>query len=200
MTGIPLFHKAALKAAKKAIKKSDNDSIKMKKLTKKIIKKIRSDHPDVGEESVKKWLSSQKEVFAVQDGKTVSLVTEKKRKPEQESEEVGTKKSKKIDKITPENVEDWRKTQKVVLKDTLDDEDGVKESKRLSHMKEYFPYSSFDSDGCQKHIPQALLRQCTSVNGFLKPSAIQAQCWPVLLEEVDGKKRDVVGIAETGSG
>lgn len=202
MTLLPNFHKDAFKAAKKAMKKSDNDSIKMKKLTKKIMKKIQSKHPDVDEGAVQKWLSSQQDFFHVKDGKTVSLVEKNKRKQEEEeSKEGSTKKTKTIEApSSPESIEDWRKTHKIVIKDTLDDVDGIKESKRLNEMKEYYPYSTFDSEGCQKHIPKALLRQCTDANGFLKPSAIQAQCWPVLLETVDGTKRDVVGIAETGSG
>mmetsp|Transcript_14113 Transcript_14113/g.20847 ORF Transcript_14113/g.20847 Transcript_14113/m.20847 type:complete len:586 (+) Transcript_14113:66-1823(+) len=200
MTGVPKFHKDAVKAAKKAMKKSDNDSIKMKKLTKKIIKKIGSKHPEVDEGTINKWLSSQQDFFHVKDGKTVSLVEKKKRKPE-EAEEVSAKKTKTTDStISPSSIEDWRKEHKIVIKDTLDDEDGIKESKRLNQMKEYYPYSTFDSEGCQKHIPKPLLRQCTDANGFLTPSAIQAQCWPVMLETVDEKKRDAVGIAETGSG
>lgn len=35
----------------------------------------------------------------------------------------------------------------------------------------------------------------TSTAGFVRPTPIQSQCWPILLA-----KRDVVGIAETGSG
>lgn len=39
------------------------------------------------------------------------------------------------------------------------------------------------------------------MNGFQRPSPIQAQCWPALLTcDSKGRHQDVVGIAETGSG
>jgi len=67
--------------------------------------------------------------------------------------------------------------------------------------QQYFPFQSFSDPLCVEKIPDKLLKQCTEVNGFQKPSPIQAQCWPVLLtSDSSGQHRDVVGIAETGSG
>ena len=99
------------------------------------------------------------------------------------------------------NVDQWRKEQKIVLMDAHDDEDGKKATKVVNANKAYYPYSTFDAPGCVAEIDPILLKQCTQVNKFVKPSPIQAQCWPVLLHSGDdGKRRDIVGIAETGSG
>jgi len=179
--------------AKKAIKKSDG-SMKMKKLTKKIVKKISSNHPSVDPETISDWISSEKDLFSV-DGKSVSIAGSKRK-----SDEGGPLDKRAKTTTTATSIPEWRKEHKIVLKDTLDDEEGQKKTKELSQMKEYYPYATFTAEGCKKHIPKALLKQCTDANGFEKPSPIQAQCWPVLLETVNGKKRDVVGIAETGSG
>ena len=99
------------------------------------------------------------------------------------------------------NVGQWRKEQKIVLMDAHDDEDGKAATKVVNANKAYYPYSTFDAPGCVAEIDPILLKQCTKVNKFVKPSPIQAQCWPVLLHSGDdGKRRDIVGIAETGSG
>jgi len=99
------------------------------------------------------------------------------------------------------NVDQWRKDQKIVLMDAHDDEDGKAATKVVNANKAYYPYSTFDAPGCVAEIDPILLKQCTQVNKFVKPSPIQAQCWPVLLHSGDdGKRRDIVGIAETGSG
>jgi len=99
------------------------------------------------------------------------------------------------------NVDQWRKDQKIVLMDAHDDEDGKKATKAVNANRAYYPYSTFDAPGCMAEIDPLLLKQCTDVNGFVTPSPIQAQCWPVLLHSGDdGKRRDIVGIAETGSG
>ena len=99
------------------------------------------------------------------------------------------------------NVDQWRKEQKIVLMDAHDDEDGKAATKVVNANKAYYPYSTFDAPGCVAEIDPILLKQCTQVNKFVKPSPIQAQCWPVLLHSGDdGKRRDIVGIAETGSG
>lgn len=96
------------------------------------------------------------------------------------------------DDLTLEQAKAWRSSQRVVLKDTQTVDDKL----------EYLPYaSSFSSPRITSTLHQALLRHCTEVNKFTKPSPIQAQCWPVLMSKSkDGVKRDAVGIAETGSG
>mmetsp|Transcript_13532 Transcript_13532/g.15509 ORF Transcript_13532/g.15509 Transcript_13532/m.15509 type:complete len:585 (+) Transcript_13532:148-1902(+) len=192
-----VFNKEATKAAKKAIKKADG-SIKMKKLTKKIVKKLSSNHPGVDPTIISKWISSEKNTFIV-NGKSVSL----SRSKQELDDGIALNKVAKITTtalVSSDKIEEWRREHKIVLKDTLDDEEGQRKSKKLSHTKEYYPYATFDSERCKKHIPKSLLKQCTDDNGFEKPSPIQAQCWPVLLESENGKKRDIVGIAETGSG
>jgi hypothetical protein len=198
-----VFHEAALKAAEKALKKADEGSLKLKKLSKRIVKRISSNHPTVDKDKVVKWIQTNSSLFSVK-GKSVSLVGSQKKRT---SEDQGDEKSNKRAKSSPEeavctsgneNIADWRLQHKIVIKDTRDDEEGQKRSKLLNEMNEYYPYSTFEE--AQKHVPQALIDQCTKANGFKKPSPIQAQCWPVLLESFKGRKRDVVGIAETGSG
>ncbi len=95
--------------------------------------------------------------------------------------------------ISTDDALKWRAEHKVVLKVTQDGDEGTAASKELSNNAVYLPYSSFDSPKCKENINPVLLKQCTEVNGFTKPSAIQAQCWPVLLHSNNGKKRDVVG-------
>ena len=193
------FHDAAIKAATKVLKKADDGSLKTKKLAKKIIKKIAASHPDADEDAVLQWISSEK-AFEV-DGKTVSL-NKKRKAGDDDDKEPASKKAKAAKTLAPSDVKEWRKEHKIVLKDTQDDEEGQKRSDELNEMKEYHPYANFDDPGCIEHIPTTLLKQCTVKNGFKVPSAIQAQCWPVLLEPAGESKttRDVVGIAETGSG
>ena len=193
------FHDAAIKAATKVLKKADDGSLKTKKLAKKIIKKIAASHPDADEDAVLEWISSEK-AFEV-DGKTVSL-NKKRKAGDDDDKEPASKKAKAAKTLAPSDVKEWRKEHKIVLKDTQDDEEGQKRSDELNEMKEYHPYANFDDPGCIEHIPTTLLKQCTVKNGFKVPSAIQAQCWPVLLEPAGESKttRDVVGIAETGSG
>ncbi|KAI2501102.1 DEAD box helicase-like protein [Fragilaria crotonensis] len=176
------FHDDAIKVATKALNKADDGTLKMKKLVKKIVK---------------------------MDGKQVSLTLQNKKRNTAESNNDGSEEPlpKKSKKTTPTvladaDVAQWRKDNKIVLKDTVDDEEGAKKSEEINNMKEYHPYSTFDAPGCIQHIPASLLKQCTEINKFKVPSPIQAQCWPVLLEPVGptSMTRDVVGIAETGSG
>ena len=96
--------------------------------------------------------------------------------------------------ITLDEATKWRSKNKVVLKVTQDNGDnGVAASKELNSNEVYLPYHSFSSPRCIENIDSTLLAQCTKVNGFKSPSAIQAQCWPVLLHSDNGKKRDIVG-------
>lgn len=52
------------------------------------------------------------------------------------------------------------------------------------------PLSTFEEAGFSREIYDTLMRQ-----GFLEPTPIQAQGWPMALSG-----RDFVGIAQTGSG
>lgn len=182
------------KAAKKCLKKKDGE-MKLKSLSKKVLKKIGSDFPELDEKAIKDFIKKSEE-FEL-DGKTVSF---KKRKSDSSSAEKPSKKQKTTGDDGSTDIGAWRKEHKIVLKDTTDGAEGQKKSEELNSLSQYQPYSKFESVGCVKNIAAPLLKQCTQGNGFSKPSPIQAQCWPVLLEAVDGKKRDIVGIAETGSG
>jgi ATP-dependent RNA helicase DBP3 len=188
---------SALKVAKKILKKDDSESMKMKSLAKKVVKKMEEESTV---DDVKSWIEKS-DLFLV-DGKLVSLV--KKRKNKDDDDGKAKKKSKKStsDEVVSsgldgETVKKWRKENKVVLMDAYDDENGQKETEKLAVNKAYLPYTTFESPGCKEKVHEALLKHCTQVKHFLKPSPIQAQCWPVLLHS---ERRDVVGIAETGSG
>ena len=138
------------------------------------------------------------------DKKKTSSKKEKKQKTSDKKDTATTHKATSIpagSALDSSNVRQWRNDQKIVLMDAHDDEDGKKATKVVNANVAYYPYSTFDAPGCKAEIDPLLLRQCTEVNGFEKPSPIQAQCWPVLLHSGDdGKRRDIVGIAETGSG
>jgi hypothetical protein len=99
-------------------------------------------------------------------------------------------------------IQKWRKEHKIVLRDSRGGEEGASMTRIISSNVEYHPYRTFDDDGCKTMIHDQLIRQCTVINKFARPSPIQSQCWPVLLsrDEKTGRHRDAVGIAETGSG
>lgn len=209
---------STIKAAKKILKKSEKESIKIKQLVKTVLEKLESSEPPTSSQ-VKNWIINN-DTFTV-DGKIVSLNSSKKRKEVSDSTENGgeddektkkkaakraKKEAKKKDESSKnqtdtlpsggcssaKDAQKWRAENKVVLKDTKDYE--------LDSSEVYLPYDSFDSPKCKTNINSLFLKQCTEINRFKKPSAIQAQCWPVLLNTDNGKRRDVVGIAETGSG
>lgn len=122
----------------------------------------------------------------------------KKKKSGKEEEGSALQSLSQSGEITADEAVKWRTEHKVVLKVTQDGDAAA--SNALNTNTLYLPYHSFDSPKCKENINSVLLKQCTEVNGFTKPSAIQAQCWSVLLQTDNGKKRDIVGIAETGSG
>lgn len=200
---------AALKVAKKILKKEeDGTKMKIKALAKIILKKIDGD-TTFNVTQLKEWLtlSSKFEV----DGKKVFLKVEnssKKRKKNNGGDDVSLKKvAKLVEKAEKKevnsvsNLYNWRKEHKIVLKDAEDGEKGIEASKAINESEEYLPYTTFCSPKIKAEINELFLKQCTEVYGFTEPSAIQAQCWPVLLHAgIDNKRRDVVGIAETGSG
>ena len=200
---------ATIRAAKKILKKEDLGSLKLKVLSKSVAEKI----GDVETSDVKGWiLASDK--FIV-NGKDISLAkASKKRKSDDEkSAKKAAKKAKKESKtnnsgssgtetsvssskgdLSVDAVGEWRTEHKIVLMGTTDDEDGNKISAELNTNAAYIPYNNFNSDRVKSSVNEAFLHQCTVVNGFTKPSAIQAQCWPVMLHPgSDGKRRDIVG-------
>jgi len=101
-----------------------------------------------------------------------------------------------------DDIPTWRTQNKIVLRSPRVGEEGMAATKSISSNQDYFPYQTFDASGCKENLLPELIKQCTVVNGFTKPSPIQAQCWPVLLSYDTKTKRyrDAVGIAETGSG
>ena len=208
-----------IKAAKKILKKNDEGSMKVKLLAKAVLEKMEKGEDVLKSSQVKEWiLSSDK--FSV-DGKVVSLSKSSKKRKEinddggddidEKAKKKAAKRAKKEAKNKSENNKSntttlsseaismeeaikWRTENKVVLKVTQDNGDnGVAASKELNSNEVYLPYHSFSSSRCIENIDSTLLKQCTEVNGFKNPSAIQAQCWPVLLHSDNGKKRDIVG-------
>lgn len=208
---------STIKAAKKILKKSDKESIKIKQLVKTVLEKLKESNETPTSSQVKDWIINS-DTFNV-DGKIVSLNSSKKRKEASDSTEDGgedekakkkaAKRAKKEAKKKEESsknqtntspsggcksakdAQKWRTENKVVLKDTKDNGDDA--SNELDSSEVYLPYDSFDSPKCKANINSVFLKQCTEINSFKKPSAIQAQCWPVLLNTDNGKRRDVVG-------
>eukprot|EP00979_Chaetoceros_neogracilis_P002856 scaffold470_cov276-Chaetoceros_neogracile.AAC.11 len=198
---------SAIKAANKILKKADG-TIKIKELAKSVADKLDGKSST---EQIKDWiLASDK--FSM-DGKLVSLVKScTKRKSDDVDDAKATKKAAKkakkeakkrkkegsgssaiggetTDSTSFTDATKWRKEQKIVLKSTSDDEDGRKLSGELNKNEAYIPYTTFESDRIKTSVHEAFLKQCTVVNKFTTPSAIQSQCWPVLLHPgSDGKR------------
>mmetsp|Transcript_1367 Transcript_1367/g.3196 ORF Transcript_1367/g.3196 Transcript_1367/m.3196 type:complete len:710 (+) Transcript_1367:152-2281(+) len=125
----------------------------------------------------------------------------KKAKKEKESKKSSTSSSSTTttNSSDPDAIAAWRKSNKIVLKDSRSGEEGAEATKALSGNSSYFPLTTFEA--CEGIVNSKLIEQCVKVNGFQKPSPIQAQCWPILLSQTSqDRHRDVVGIAETGSG
>jgi ATP-dependent RNA helicase DBP3 len=193
----------ALKAAKKSLKKQESGEMKLKDLAKKVAEKLGDD--SVTSKQVQKWIQ-ESSTFSV-DGKVVSLKRQRSTSPKDAKEELtkASKKSKPNEKESaapgdPNSVASWRESNKIVIMHSTDDETGKSKTLELQGLKTYFPFTTFDAPGCVESICAPLLKQCTEGNGFSKPSPIQAQSWPIMTQGVDGKMRDIVGIAETGSG
>ena len=210
---------SALKVAKKCLKKNDGSSMKVKALAKMVAEQIGD---GLKYKDVQKWIADS-DKFAL-DGKKVTISSSSKKKrssssKDSSSSEPSKKKSKKENNdstIRNNNtgrssvststaagstldIDAWRKDNKIVVKHAKDDEEGQEQTKLLNVDPNYFPLKSFDE--CKAVIAEPLIRQCTDGNGFEKPSPIQSQSWPILMQKSkDGRKRDVVGIAETGSG
>eukprot|EP00529_Nitzschia_sp_RCC80_P023809 CAMPEP_0113491590 /NCGR_PEP_ID=MMETSP0014_2-20120614/27633_1 /TAXON_ID=2857 /ORGANISM="Nitzschia sp." /LENGTH=461 /DNA_ID=CAMNT_0000385383 /DNA_START=63 /DNA_END=1444 /DNA_ORIENTATION=+ /assembly_acc=CAM_ASM_000159 len=211
---------SALKVAKKCLKKNDASSMKVKALAKMVAEQIGD---GLKYKDVQKWITDS-DKFAL-DGKKVSISSSSKKRSssskDSSSSEPSSKKSKKetTDSTNSSSsssssststststaagntsgTDGWRKDNKIVVKHAKDDEEGQEQTKVLNKDPNYFPLTSFDE--CKAVIAEPLIRQCTEGNGFEKPSPIQSQAWPILMQKSkDGRKRDVVGIAETGSG
>jgi len=191
--------KVVIKAAKKTLKKQGSGSMKIKHLTKSLLEKFESDD-DVPscDKTVTKWIE-ESDAFEV-DGKVVTLKkSSKKRKSlddtsnnsgeddaDKKAAKKAAKKSKKDKKKKQSSssspadsgtIEEWRKEHKIVLRDPRTGVEGAAASKALQGSDAYHPYQTFDAPDCIEKLDASLIRQCTKVNGFEKPSPIQAQCW-----------------------
>lgn len=214
-----------IKAAKKHLKRQESGSMKIKHLAKSLLEKFESDDDIPScKNTVRKWIEGS-DLFEV-DGKVVTLKkNSRKRKLMSDSKSGEEKSDSSLDKKAAKkaakkakkekknrksataapadngSIQEWRKEHKIVLKDPRSGEEGAAATKLLAANETYYPYQTFDTPGCVEKIEGSLTRQCTKVNGFEKPSPIQAQCWPILLtSDSKGRHHDVVGIAETGSG
>lgn len=190
--------KAIVKAAKKSLKKEGE--LKLSDLASRVVEKLKQT-VDVAQVQAELEKSSKVEI---RNG----VVSLKRKKDGDNETEKASKKSKKEKADTSSSkttaatstVDEWRKEQKVVIMHGTDDEEGQKLTGLLNKTEAYFPFRTFDTPLCQSSMHSALLRQCTEGNGFERPSPIQAQAWPILTQKVNGRRRDMVGIAETGSG
>ncbi|KAL3945296.1 MAG: hypothetical protein SGBAC_000644 [Bacillariaceae sp.] len=185
----------ALKAAKKSLKK--RDSMKLKELAKLVAGELGD---DTAHKKVKKWIKKSEE-FQI-DGKKVKLSKKRSSSPTPQPSKKAKHSSESAasSSSSSSDIGEWRKTNKIVLKDARDGEEGKKETDSINKDTLYHPFMSFEDPVCKEVIAEAFLRQCTVVNKFTTPSPIQAQSWPILMSKKNGRKRDVVGIAETGSG
>ena len=177
----------ALKAAKKALKK--DGEMKLSQLTKAILAKL-GDAETVSKTQVKEWLTKSSK-FTVQD-KMVSLTKKRSVTPVAADDTTASSSNKKPKTATasdPSDMAAWRKEHCIVLMHATDD--SAKHS-QLNEDPSFYPFSSFDA--VRTTISPALVQQCVK-NKFTNPTPIQAQSWPILCTS-----RDMVGIAETGSG
>ena len=180
-----------IKAAKKTLKRQESGSMKMKALTKSLLEKFESDD-DVPscKMTVRKWIE-ESDLFSV-DGKNVTLKkSSKKRKSSDGDVEMAANKAAKKAKKDKKNqstaststpsdnnsIQEWRKAHKIVLRDPRSGSEGAEATKKMVDNAVFYPYETFDAPGCAEKITASLIRQCTEVNGFTKPSPIQAQCW-----------------------
>ena len=224
MTAHDIDESEILEAAKSIYKKksgSDDDgtsSMKIKLLAKKVAKKVVKDESkhscektlDVIKSAIIesedfKWTCDKKKKVAMVTPDTdptakVDNTTNKRKQVSDDEEEAKTskktKKDKKKSKVKADStdVASWRVNNKIILLETDNTDITSKNDK-------YAPLQSFDSCRSSGLIPAILLDHCTEKHKYEKPSPIQAQCWPVLINSnEDQKGRDVVGIAETGSG
>jgi ATP-dependent RNA helicase DBP3 len=188
-----------LKTIKKFLKKQDSGEMKLKGLAKKIAGKL--DDDSISAKQVKQWIEDSF-LFTVED-KMVSLKrprTESSKETDEELPKASKKPKLNENPVDSSSVSTWRKSNKIVIMHATDDAEGKDKSLELQGFKTYFPFTSFDTPAIKACICAPLLKQCTEGNGFSVPSPIQAQSWPILCQDVEGKKRDIVGIAETGSG
>ena len=187
-------NKVVIKAAKKTLKRQGS-SMKLKSLAKELLEKFESDSEVPScKKTVSKWIE-ESDAFEI-DGKIVMLKDKKRKSADDENASDDApkkvKKSKKdkkkkknketslADATAPadnDSIQEWRKSNKIVLMDSRTGEEGAKETKKLPGNKQYYPFQSFSDPLCVEKIPDKLLKQCTEVNGFQKPSPIQAQCW-----------------------
>ncbi len=168
--------------------------MKLKSLAKELLEKFESDNEVPScKKTVSKWIE-ESDVFEI-DGKMVMLKDKKRKSSDDENgSDDAPKKAKKskkdkkkkkkegasADVASPadnESIQAWRKSNKIVLMDSRTGEEGAKETKKLPGNTQYYPFQSFSDPLCVEKIPAELLKQCTEVNGFQKPSPIQAQCW-----------------------
>ena len=185
-------NQVVIKAAKKTLKRQGS-AMKLKLLAKTLLEKFESDNEVPScKNTVRKWIE-ESDVFKV-DGKMVMLKS-KKRKSSDDEESAGgddakkakkakkDKKKKKKESSTStdatsadnESIQEWRKKNKIVLKDSRTGDEGAEATKKLPGNQQFYPFQSFND--CADKIPDQLLKQCTEKNGFQKPSPIQAQCW-----------------------
>jgi len=213
---------SAIKAAKKLLKKDDSGSLKIKALAKSVAEKIddatsdqvkdwilASDKFSIEGQVVSLAKSSKKRKSDDADDEDGDADDEKAKKKAAKKAKKEAKKSKSDksaaspaktpssssdEKLSMPDAKKWRTDHKIVLMSTTDDVEGRKISEALCNDEAFAPYTNFASDRLKTSVHEALLHQCTAVNGFTSPSAIQAQCWPVLLHSgSDGKRRDIVG-------
>jgi|EP00505_MAST-04D_sp_SCG-Rhode-Island_P000207 ATP-dependent RNA helicase DBP3 len=170
------------KEVKRALKAATSP-LKMKHVQKTLIKQYRAQHPSVSKEDAKSSFAAAingSSKFAV-DGKYVKLAgrdDDNRNQSATTTDVTGTPTRSAPSKAEILDTDKYRLENELVVEG-----DGA-------HDKKYTPWQTFDK--AREVFGKDVVSVC---DGFDKPTAIQAQSWPIL---VDG--RDIVSIAETGSG
>jgi ATP-dependent RNA helicase DBP3 len=183
----------AVKTAKKTLKK--NESMKLSQLAKTVVTQLGNDDGSivVTKEQVKGWITDSSK-FTIK-GKHVSLSTKRSSSsvselPSKNEIAVAAANSKKQKTTEPTDAATWRTNHKIVLLSLSATDDS---NVALNNDANLEPFQTFAA--ASGKLNAALIEQCERGNGFTTPSPIQAQAWPILCAD-----KDMVGIAETGSG
>jgi hypothetical protein len=200
---------ALQKSVKKSLKRQDSGQMQLQQLA----QRVADQHADDvywTAPTVQELILQSTHKFHVDDNsQMVTLLPKKDKKDKKnkkrsnntdcENNEMAKKKSRsEPTPTTLEAVHNWRRDNKIVVLEAQPTT--TSSSSSASNNEKFFPWTSFAQVSslsvpeASSNLHPALLDHCVTGNGFDKPSPIQAQAWPILVQQ-----KDVVGIAETGA-
>jgi len=195
-----LVVKAILKKAKKLIKKRDQNGtvkyikpISLKKLTKSVKHNLKLELGKLYSKDVENIILADSDTFHV----TNKRVTLNRRESFEKTKKdiLGNYQSsqnfKTYVKMSQEEAIQWRTKHKIIIQDPQSSKNTTDKDEPTLQI----PLTTFSSFRCRQLINATLIQQCVEGKGFSKPTPVQSQCWPILLNG-----RDIVTISETGSG